>query len=394
MSPLPSPYTPGEAPPVLVGRGAQLADAQADLALLATYGRFLGRVRVHVGSRGVGKTSLLKVVRDEAGRAGAVVAWVTARGDESLVAALVAATARALDDIGVDVARRSRLSERMQSLTLKLGAWPASAGVELDVSPAAGPGTGAASAAFGDFVALAAAAARDRGSAGLCLLVDEIQAAPREDLRTLAYAWQELQQASPEPPALVIAAGLPNTPDVLTAAVTFSERFAFRTLERLGEGDATEVLEAPARDQRVRWHPDLLAEVVDLAQGYPYFLQLYGDAVWREAAPTEGDELGHDLLDRTRARVDEELATMFRARWVKATPGEQRVLTGMAELAGPTETDVRRGELADHLGLSSNDLSVPRRGLLDKGLIEVAGRGALRFTVPGFAAWIRQETGG
>ena len=67
--PLPSPYTPGEAPPVLVGRGAQLSDAQADLALLATYGRFLGRVRVHVGSRGVGKTSLLKAVRDEAARA-------------------------------------------------------------------------------------------------------------------------------------------------------------------------------------------------------------------------------------------------------------------------------------------------------------------------------------
>ncbi|SDC48300.1 ATP-binding protein [Nocardioides lianchengensis] len=392
--PLPSPYTPGETPPVLVGRGAQLADAQADLALLATYGRFLGRVRVHVGSRGVGKTSLLKAVRDEATRAGAVVAWVTARGDESLVAGLVAALARSLDGIGVDVTRRSRLRDRLQSLSLELGAGPASAGVELDVSPAPAPGAGAASAAFGDFVTLAAAAARERGSAGLCLLVDEIQAAPREDLRTLAYAWQELQQASPEPSAVVIAAGLPNTPDVLTAAVTFSERFAFRTLERLDDADAAEVLEAPAREHRVDWHAGLLAEVVGLAQGYPYFLQLYGDAVWREAAPAEGDTLGPDLLDRTRARVDEELATMFRARWVKATPGEQRVLTGMAELAGPAEADVRRGEVADHLGVTSNDLSVPRRGLLDKGLIEVAGRGALRFTVPGFAAWVRQETGG
>jgi hypothetical protein len=391
---IPSPYTPGEAPPVLVGRGAQLADAQADLALLATYGRFLGRIRVHVGSRGVGKTSLLKAVREEAGRAGAVVAWVTARGDESLVATLVAALVRALDDIGVDVTRRARLRERLHTLTLELGAGPASAGVEVDVSPAATPGTGAASAAFGDFVALAAAAARERGSAGLCLLVDEIQAAPRADLRTLAYAWQELQQASPEPPAVVIAAGLPNTPDVLTAAVTFSVRFAFRTLERLDATDAAEVLEAPARDHGVTWQPDLLTEVVGLAQGYPYFLQLYGDAVWREAAPTAGAELGADLLDHTRARVDDELATMFRARWVKATPGEQRVLTGMAELAGPPEDDVRRGALADHLGLTSNDLSVPRRGLLDKGLIEVAGRGALRFTVPGFAAWIRQETGG
>ncbi|WP_182525156.1 AAA family ATPase [Nocardioides dongkuii] len=394
MPPLPSPYTPGEAPPVLVGRGAQLTDAQADLALLATYGRFLGRIRVHVGSRGVGKTSLLKAVRDEAGRAGAVVAWVTARGDESLVAALVAALVRALDDIGVDVGRRTALRDRLTSLTLELGAGGTKAGVELDVSPAAAPGTGAASAAFGDFVALAAAAARERGSAGLCLLVDEVQAAPREDLRTLAYAWQELQQATPEPSAVVIAAGLPNSPDVLTAAVTFSERFAFRTLERLDDADAAEVLEAPARDHEVSWHPDLLAEVIALAQGYPYFLQLFGDAVWREAGPPAGTVLGTDLLARTRSRVDAELATMFRARWGKASPGEQRVLGAMAELTGPAEDDVRRGEIAEHLGVSSNDLGVPRRSLLDKGLIEVAGRGSLRFTVPGFAAWVRQETGG
>lgn len=390
---LPSPYTPGEAPAVLVGRGAQIADAQADLALMATYGRFLGRVRVHVGSRGVGKTSLLKAVRDEATRAGAVVAWVTARGDESLVAALVAALARALDDLGIDVGRRTRLRERLQTLTVELGAGVASAGVEVDVSPARAPGNGAASAALGDFVSLAAAAARERGSAGLCLVVDEIQAAPREDLRTLAYAWQELQQAAPEPAAVVVAAGLPNTPDVLTAAVTFSERFAFRTLERLAEADATDVLVAPARELDVTWHPELLADVVALAQGYPYFLQLYGDAVWREAAPSAPSELGPALLGPARARVEVELTTMFRARWVKATPGEQRVLSGMAELAGAADDDVRRGALADHLGLTSNDLSVPRRGLLDKGLIEVAGRGALRFTVPGFAAWIRQETG-
>lgn len=392
--PLPSPYAPGEAPPVLVGRGAQIADAQTDLALLATYGRFLGRVRVHVGSRGVGKTSLLKAVRDEAQQAGAVVAWVTARGDESLIATLVAALAHELDRIGIDTGRRTRLRERLRSLTLELGAGPATAGVEVDVSAPAEPGSAAASAAFADVVSLAATATRERGSAGLCLLVDEVQAAPREDLRTLAYAWQELQRAQPEPAAVVIAAGLPNTPDVLTAAVTFSERFAFRTLERLGGDDAREVLEAPAREAGVVWHPDLLAAVVDLAQGYPYFLQLYGDAVWRAAAPAEGATLEPASLDDARDRVADELATMFRSRWVKASPGEQRVLVGMAELTGAAESDVRRGELADHLGVTSNDLSVPRRSLLDKGLIEVAGRGALRFTVPGFAAWVRQETGG
>ncbi|CAN5468519.1 hypothetical protein BH11ACT8_BH11ACT8_24890 [soil metagenome] len=83
-----SPYTPGTTPAILVGRHEQIDGARADLAMMATYGRFLGRVRVDIGSRGVGKTSLLKAVRDAALEAGAVVAWVTARGDESLVVAL------------------------------------------------------------------------------------------------------------------------------------------------------------------------------------------------------------------------------------------------------------------------------------------------------------------
>lgn len=391
--PIPSPYTPGESPTVLVGRREQVEAAEADLALLATYARFLGRVRVDIGSRGVGKTSLLKAVQDAALKAGTVTAWVTARGDESLVASLVAALTQGLDGIGVDLSERTPLSRRLRSLSLELGVGVAKAGVEVDVSRPAAPGSSAASAAFGAFVTEASRAARAKGSAGICLLVDEIQAAPRGDLRTLAYAWQELQNAPDAPAAVVFAAGLPNAPDVLTAAVTFSERFAFRTLERLGPRDAAEALEAPAAQHRVSWAPALLAAVAQRAQGYPYFLQLYGDALWRLACPVAGDTLDLALLDGAQDRVDRELDTMFRARWAKASPGERRLLTAMAALSGPAEAPVRRGEVAEKMAVSSNDLSVPRRSLLDKGLIEVAARGTLRFTVPGFAAFVRTETG-
>ncbi len=390
---LPSPYTPGEAPSVLVGRHDQVERARGDLALMATYGRFHGRVRVDIGSRGVGKTSLLKAVRDAAAEAGAVVAWVTARADESLVASLTHALARGLEAIGVDVGPRTRLRDRLQTVSLELGAAGAVAGVEVDVAPTARPG-GAASAAFADLVSEAALAARERGSAGLALLVDEIQAAPREDLRTLAYAWQELQQARPEPPAVVFAVGLPNAPDVLTAAVTFSERFAFRTLERLQPADAAEVLEGPARPMQVTWDADLRDAVVRLADGYPYFLQLYGDAVWQVARPDEGDALTLPALDRARDLVDDELDTMFRARWAKASAGERRLLVALAELTDDRESPVRRAAIAERMGVTSNDLSEPRRNLLDKGLVESADRGTLRFTVPGFAAFVRGEASG
>lgn len=391
---LPSPYTPGETPTVLVGRDEQVERARADLALMAAYGRFLGRVQVDIGSRGVGKTSLLKAVRDAAGQTGAVVVWVTARGDESLVASLTHGLLRALDSIGVDVGPRTPLRERFQGVSLELGALGASAGVGLDVRPSEPTTSAAASTALAELVSAAATAARARGSAGIAFLVDEIQAAPRADLRTLAYAWQELQGVTPQPPAGVFAVGLPNAPDVLTAAVTFSERFAFRTLQRLTARDAAEVLEGPARPGRVGWAPDLVDEVVRIADGYPYFLQLYADAVWRVSRPGEGDTLLLAALPRARALVTDELDTMFRARWSKASAGERRLLVALADLTDDRETPVRRAVIAERMGVSSNDLSVPRRSLLDKGLVEAGDRGTLRFTVPGFAAFVRQESTG
>ncbi|GGF54571.1 hypothetical protein GCM10011519_30600 [Marmoricola endophyticus] len=388
---LSSPYSPGAAPTFLSGRREQLDSAQAELGLVATYARFVGRIRVEVGQRGVGKTSLLRAVRAQAEEAGFVTAWVTARADERLVGALVHALGEGLATIGVDVGRHRGLRERVRRLTVELGAGPAKAGVELDVSAEQGTAP-ASSAAFGGFVSEAALAARERGSAGLCLLVDEIQAARVPDLRTLAYAWQELQTAVPEPPAVLFAAGLPDSPDVLTRAVTFSERFGFRPLDRLDPDDARRALLAPADSVGVGWDERLLAEVLRRAEGYPYFLQLWGDAVWRASVPEAGGVLDESALAVAETGVRAEQQTMFRARWAKATPAEQRVLAAIAALEEDDGAGVRRSAVAERLGVGSNDLSEPRRRLLDKGLIEAPGRGRLAFTTPGFAAFVREET--
>jgi hypothetical protein len=47
--------------------------------------------------------------------------------------------------------------------------------------------------------------------------------------------------------------------------------------------------------------------------------------------------------------------------------------------------------MAEHLGVASAALSRPRRELIDRGLIEAAGHGALRFTIPGFATYLRDQ---
>jgi hypothetical protein len=195
----------------------------------------------------------------------------------------------------------------------------------------------------------------------VCVLVDELQAPPAADLRTLAYAWQEMQVQHDQPPAAMFAAGLPNTPDVLTDAVTFSERFAFRPLERLTDEEVTEALTRTAASAEVTWLPEVVVAVVERAQGYPYFVQLYGDAVWQAAAPEAGTVFTLEHLSRAEALVEVDTQAMFRARWAKATAGEQRLL---ATLSGFGDGPVRRAELAARMGVTGERLSVQRRRLI------------------------------
>lgn len=384
---IPSPYTPGSVPLILAGRDNQLAQVREQLGSVATYGTFIGRVRVETGSRGVGKTSLLKAVQDTANEAGFVTAWATARNDDSLVTQVAHQLSRGLDQIGVPTGRASRVSERVSALTFELGAGPAKAGVTVDVEGGSSPTP--ATQAFRELISEGTEAARQRGSAGICLLVDELQEAPATDLRTLAYAWQEMQVQHRQPAAAMFAAGLPNTPDVLTKAVTFTERFAFRPLERLTATEAAEALINTAASAEITWADGVVAKVVDRAQGYPYFVQLYGDAVWESAAPQIGTVLTLDDLDRAEATVALDTQAMFRARWAKASPGEQRFLSAMAEFGEAA----KRSDLALRLGVPSQALGVPRRRLMDKGLIESGGHGWLRFSTPGFGSFIREEEG-
>jgi Mn-dependent DtxR family transcriptional regulator len=52
---------------------------------------------------------------------------------------------------------------------------------------------------------------------------------------------------------------------------------------------------------------------------------------------------------------------------------------------------VRRGDIAASLGVATEELSVARARLLDKGLVEAAGHGLLTFTIPGFAQYVRES---
>ncbi|MCL2780536.1 MAG: hypothetical protein FWD74_03425, partial [Actinomycetia bacterium] len=192
-------------------------------------------------------------------------------------------------------------------------------------------------------------------------------------------------------PLAVFAAGLPNSPEVVMAAASFTERFDFRTLGPLDHAAAERALLEPALAQRVTWQTAAASAVLDAASGSPYLIQRLGDEAWLLADPAPGGEIA---LKHARAAVDDVRdslgAGMFRGRWVKASQAEREFMVAVAQTAGMNGV-ARTRDLTALLGKTTPQLSQVRRTLLEKGLVETVARGELRFTMPGFAEFVLSQ---
>lgn len=384
----PSPYTPGQVAREVVGRAEQLAEIGELLMYMAELGRLIGRIRVDTGPRGVGKTSLLREVQREAEARGVVTVWVTAGGDEPLVAA-IAAQIRGRT-AGWKKKSRGRLLRAVDQVSITAGV-PGVAQVGATVKSSQPTDGSAGEPSFKELILETVKAAREEGHRGLVLLIDEVQDADRQGLRTLAVTWQDLQAEADALPAGVFAAGLPQTPEIISAAATFSERFAYRTLHRLGPDASRVALVKPAGQVGVDWDPDALEAVIAQTNGYPHTLQLYADAAWARAGyPDPGGRIRTSDVEHAARQVAEDMDALFRARWNNATPVQRRFMSAMAQSLTADQV-ASRSDIATVMGRDSRAISAARAGLIDKGLIAVAGHGLLEFSIPGFAEFVHAQ---
>lgn len=389
-----SPYNPGfgARPAVLVGREVQLARVEAMLARVRNAGEASPAHLVFTGARGLGKTVTLSVAGERATDRAFMTAAVAMDPVSDNVQMLAAAVAEAVAPLqGRHAAASSvwtRLKERLSALSIELNA-----GVVRVASDA--PVRAAAPAVQRQVLAAllidAAQLARDAHGTGLVLLIDELQEAPYDDLVVLANAIQDAAKTA-RVPLCVVAAGLPQTPDLVMAAASFTERFDFRVLGRLDEVDAERALLEPALAVGVRWEPAAAEEVLHAAGGSPYLIQYIGDETWTYANPGDGSSIALvsviAALEEVRGNLE---AGMFRGRWSKTTPAERAVIVAIAQAAderGVATTPAVSGLL----DANAARWSMARQSLVDKGLVEATGRGRLRFTMPGFAAFVTRLT--
>jgi hypothetical protein len=389
MDPVRNPYAPGagQRPPELAGRDAELSAFDVVLERIAR-GR-PERSLVLTGLRGVGKTVLLNQLRSAAITRGWGTGKIEARPDQSLRRPVSSALHMALrelrhpdqDSMDAVLGVVKAFALRQQPDAKVRDRWQPG----IDVPPASGRAdSGDMEIDLVELLSDAAGLAADVGK-GVALFIDEMQDVPAEDVSAICAACHELSQQGA--PLIVVGAGLPHLPAVLSASKSYSERlFRYLRIDRLDREAADRALLAPAEREDVTFEPAALDALYAAADGYPYFVQAYGKVTWDVAAasPVTADDVA------VAAPVAEaELAVgFFGSRYDRATPAEREYMHAMAELGGPSGAAVATSEVAVSLGRKPASLSPARDSLIKKGLVYSAERGQIAFTVPHFGRYL------
>ncbi|MFD1145851.1 AAA family ATPase [Saccharothrix hoggarensis] len=392
MDPVRNPFAPGagQRPPELAGRDKELGAFEVVLERVAR-GR-PERSLVLTGLRGVGKTVLLGELRSMALKRGWGAGKIEARPEAGLRRPLSAALHRAIRDLAV----RHRAPDRVEAVLGVLKAFALRSNPEdaklrdrwqpgIDVPAAVGRAdSGDIEIDLVELFTEVAELAQDVG-AGVALLIDEMQDVRADDISALCAACHELSQSGA--PLVVVGAGLPHLPAVLSASKSYSERlFRYVRIDRLSREDADRAVLAPVDREEAGIEPEALDALFDASGGYPYFIQAYGKAAW-DAAPA--DPITAVDVAVAAPEADAELAVgFFGSRYERATPAEREYLRAMAELTDGKDAGVNTAQVADHLGRKPSSLSPARDSLIKKGLVYSAERGQIAFTVPHFGRFL------
>lgn len=392
MDPVRNPFAPGagQRPPELTGRDRELGAFEVVLERVAR-GR-PERSLVLTGLRGVGKTVLLGELRSMAMRRGWGAGKIEARPDGGLRRPLSAALHRAVRDLALRHRAPDRVEEVLGVLkAFVLRAAPEGAKLRDRWQPGIDAPVVAGRADSGDieidlvelFTEVAELAA-DVGT-GVALLIDEMQDVAPDDVSALCAACHELSQSGA--PLVVVGAGLPHLPAVLSASKSYSERlFRYLRIDRLDRADADRAVVAPIERENAAITSDALDTLFETSGGYPYFVQAYGKAAW-DAAPAS--PIGILDVQVAGPEAEGELAVgFFGSRFERATPAEREYLQSMAELTGGRDEPVGTAQVADQLGRRASSLSPARDSLLKKGLVYSGERGQIAFTVPHFGRFL------
>lgn len=387
MDPIQNPYAPGAGtpPPELAGRdelreAVRVAIARLRLGLPA-------KSVLMVGLRGVGKTVLLDVLRDDAEATGVQTIRIEAPEKRSLPALLAPQLRQALLRLSRNEKAKALAQRGLRALAgfakgLKFKYQDIEVGYDLEPEPGLAD-NGNLEHDLPDLIEAVGVAARAADTA-LVMFIDELQYVAENELAVLITALHRAAQR--KLPIALVGAGLPQLRGRMGEAKSYAERlFDFPEVGPIPAPAARIAISKPAEAQGVIYDEAALAQILALAKGYPYFLQEWGKQVWETADASPIDL--RDVQEATAVVIAALDESFFRVRFDRLTPVEKKYLRAMAELGpGPH----RSGDIAECLARKVTALAPTRNSLIAKGMVYSPNHGDTAFTVPLFDEFMKR----
>ena len=390
----PSPYRPGNGidPPYLGDREEQIEAVR----------RFLRNPRhprnvLITGLRGVGKTVLLNRMQAEAEALG----WIVVDREFSepdaephaFANAVLTDVNRALRRLSLSARLKDRAGQMLQSTIDVVGALTVSYGefkVSVDTRRRRGEPVRRLDDDLREALTHICELCMKSEYRGLVLRYDEFhvirERAGAPTLSALLSATSAIQQHSL--PLMLMLCGLPPVVDNLSRSKSYSERmFLTQELGNLRPPEDKAALVDPVVRLGRRYADDVVEAVMQDSGGYPFFIQVYGDALW---SGSTGETITMADLRRLRPRI---LATLdagfFRARYVRASPHERLLMGNIASFGESATIE----QLQQASGKRNNEIQPTISALIQKGLIYRPERARVAFTAPMFGAFLNRMPG-
>ena len=234
----------------------------------------------------------------------------------------------------------------------------------------------------------------------LVVLLDEAHTLDIELGRLLLSASQSVR--GQELPFLLVLAGTPGLREHLhTMGVSFWNRARSLPIGRLADKAVAEAIRKPLAAESIEISKDALARILDETDGYPYFLQLWGEAIWTLVSGASGDyrRFTRAEVSAARRKVEPGKQTYYRDRYdelhrIRQLPVARAVAEAFrgAEFLNDSELEAALilglGGKPSDAALLEAEAALPRLGYIWRPGTSVKWEPG----IPGLMAYIRKHT--
>ncbi len=385
-----NPYTPGAGmvPRYLAGREDILEDAKDTLAYIAN--GYATRSVVYYGLRGVGKTVLLTEIENIAAENKIYYEHIEAMENGSFMSSISLYVNKVLRKMSI-VEKAKQYIDTAFSVAAAFQVFYNKEGeASVGVNPEMVKGVGVADTGNlqNDLTELLVHLGRvgQKISMGAALFIDEVQYLKDDEFEALMAAIHRCNQLGL--PLVVFAAGLPKIAKIAGDIKSYAERlFRFVPIDKLEAEDAKLALTEPAERFNVKYDDEAMQEILKQTECYPYFLQEYGQQVWKQIDENSRRISHEGTLNAYPNFINALDEGFFKVRHDRASEKELEFMKAMVKCG---ELPCQTNQVASIMKSSYNQIAPIRAQLIHKGFIYATSRGEISFTVPQFDKYLKR----